>query len=186
MSAEATQMLAGIALLAATFVAMEIAAALTHRYVMHGPLWCWHRSHHEPRRGLLERNDLFAVLFALPSIALVYAALHGQAWLLPVALGTVAYGVVYVVFHDGLVHRRVPMPRPAGRYLRRIVQAHHLHHAVRTREGALSFGFLHAPDPRALRRELRRRRAAERHASREGSDGAGLRDPLEHERACRP
>jgi beta-carotene 3-hydroxylase len=78
------------------------------------------------------------------------------------------------------------MPRPAGRYLRRIVQAHHLHHAVRTREGALSFGFLHAPDPRALRRELRRRRAAERHASREGSDGAGLRDPLEHERACRP
>lgn len=159
MSGDVARALLAVALFVATFVAMEIVAALAHRYVMHGPLWCWHRSHHEPRRGRWERNDLFAVLFALPSVALVYAATHGHAWLLPVAIGTVAYGVVYVVFHDGLVHRRLPTPRPVGRYLRRIVQAHHLHHAVHTREGALSFGFLHAPDPRELRRELRRRAA---------------------------
>jgi hypothetical protein len=90
---------------------------------------------------------------------------------------TSAYGAVYVVFHDGLVHRRVPMPRPATRNLRRIVQAHPLHHAVRSREGALSFAFLHAPDPRALRHYVRRRRAVAR--------ADGRRDEREEPDACR-
>jgi beta-carotene 3-hydroxylase len=58
------------------------------------------------------------------------------------------------------------MPPFGGRYLRRIVQAHHLHHAVRSKHGGLSFGFLHAAEPRALREQLRSRvaRAARREA----------------------
>jgi hypothetical protein len=111
------------------------------------------------------------------AFARVHAALHDHAWLLPTALRTVAYGAVYVVFHDGLVHRRVPMRRPAARNLRRIVQAHPLHHAVRTREGALSVAFLHAPDPRALRHYVRRRRAVAR--------ADGRRDEREEPYACR-
>jgi beta-carotene 3-hydroxylase len=46
-----------------------------------------------------------------------------------------------------LVHRRIPHSwLPKGGHLRRIVQAHHVHHATRTKDGAESFGFLCAPD----------------------------------------
>jgi beta-carotene 3-hydroxylase len=159
---------AWLALFAASFAAMEGVAAVTHRRVMHGWLWRWHRSHHEPRRGWFELNDLFAIAFALPAIGLVRLGLTTSPWLLPVGCGMAAYGAVYVVFHDGMVHGRFPVPRVGGRYLRRLVQAHHLHHAVRTRDGALSFGFLLAPDPRRLRTALRLRRARER-----ASAGAG-------------
>ena len=31
-----------------TFVAMEGASYVTHRWVMHGPGMVWHRSHHSP------------------------------------------------------------------------------------------------------------------------------------------
>ena len=42
-------------------------------------------------------------------------------------------------------------------YLKRIVQAHRLHHAVEAREGGVSFGFLYAPRPEALKAELKTR-----------------------------
>ena len=40
-------------------------------------------------------------------------------------------------------------------YLRRLVEAHHLHHAVRGREGCVSFGFLYAPPLPVLRERLK-------------------------------
>ena len=47
--------------------------------------------------------------------------------------------------HDGLVHQRMPFRiRVWHRYLRRLVEAHHLHHAVRSREDACRSGFLRA------------------------------------------
>ncbi|HBC82800.1 MAG TPA: beta-carotene hydroxylase, partial [Escherichia sp.] len=39
-------------------IAMEGIAALTHRYIMHGWGWRWHESHHTPRKGMFELNDL--------------------------------------------------------------------------------------------------------------------------------
>jgi beta-carotene 3-hydroxylase len=30
-------------------------------------------------------------------------------------------------------------------YLQRIIKAHHIHHATRTKDGAVSFGFVYAP-----------------------------------------
>jgi len=44
--------------------------------------------------------------------------------------------------------------------MKRIVQAHRLHHAVETKEGAVSFGFLWAPPAEALKAELKRRERA--------------------------
>ncbi len=41
--------------------------------------------------------------------------------------------------------------------MKRIVQAHRLHHVVETREGTVSFGFLVAPDPAALKAALKAR-----------------------------
>ncbi|WP_240325623.1 sterol desaturase family protein [Sphingomonas mesophila] len=138
-----------------TVVAMEVVAAAVHRFVMHGPGWGWHRSHHEPREGAFERNDLYAILFAALSIGLFIA---GGRWpaLWWVGVGLVVYGLLYTLLHDGLVHRRLPIGLvPRRGYLKRLVQAHRLHHAVKDREGAVSFGFLYAPPVSKLIGQMR-------------------------------
>jgi beta-carotene 3-hydroxylase len=66
------------------------------------------------------------------------------------------YGFLYFLAHDGLVHNRWPFKIvPKNNYLKRLVQAHRLHHAVHGREGCVSFGFLYAPEIVQLKRELR-------------------------------
>jgi beta-carotene 3-hydroxylase len=141
-----------VVLFALAFAGMEGVAAVTHRHLMHGPLWFLHRSHHRPRRGLFELNDLFGLFFSLPAIACIAAGVHGgPAWLLPIGLGMTAYGAAYFLFHDVLVHRRVRVRfRPASAYLQRITLEHLVHHKTTEREGATSFGFLWAR-PRAER-----------------------------------
>src|SRR5829696_5132034 len=94
------------ALVAGAFAFMEGFAWFTHKYVMHGFMWVWHRSHHEPRTGAFELNDLFAVVFAAPAIVAIWFGVNGVPWLLPIGLGITAYGAIYFVFHDGMVHQR--------------------------------------------------------------------------------
>jgi beta-carotene 3-hydroxylase len=146
-------MLTNTLLFLAALAGMEIVANLTHRYVMHGWLWSLHASHHRPREGMFEKNDLFAVLFSVPSILLIYLGVNVYPPLLWIGLGMTAYGLVYFVFHDVIVHRRIRLPyRARSRYLKRIIQAHWIHHATREREGAVSFGFLYAPPIEDLKR----------------------------------
>lgn len=133
-------------LFAGALVAMEGVAYLAHKYVMHGPLWCLHASHHRPRTGVFEKNDLFAVFFSVPAIVCIYLGVNAYGPLLWVGLGVTAYGVVYFVFHDVIVHRRIRLPyNPKGGYMKRIVRAHWIHHSTRERDGAVSFGFIYAP-----------------------------------------
>ena len=66
----------------ATLLGMEAVAYLMHRYLMHGPLWFLHESHHRPRRSPLEWNDLFGAFFATPSIVLIYLGTHGHPFAL--------------------------------------------------------------------------------------------------------
>ena len=144
-----------IALFLAAFLFMEGFAWFTHKYVMHGFMWVWHKSHHEPRPGIFELNDLFAVVFAAPAIAGIYLGVHGLPPLLPIGLGITAYGAVYFMFHDGLVHRRYKVPMNGkSKFWKRLIQAHRIHHAVGTKEGCVSFGFLIAPPVRQLKAEL--------------------------------
>ena len=139
-------MLINLLLFLATVTAMEGVAYLMHRYLMHGPLWFLHESHHRRDRGLFELNDLFGVFFAIPSIILIYLGTHGSPALLPVGLGMTAYGAIYFGFHDVIVHHRIGHSlRPKSRYLQRIIKAHHIHHATRKKYGAVSFGFVYAP-----------------------------------------
>jgi beta-carotene 3-hydroxylase len=130
----------------ATVAAMEGVAYLMHKYLMHGPLWFLHESHHRREKGRFELNDLFGVFFAVPSIILIFLGTHGSPLLLPIGLGMTAYGAIYFGFHDVIVHHRIGHRfRPRNRYLQRIIKAHHIHHATREKQGAVSFGFVYAP-----------------------------------------
>lgn len=166
------QLIEDLGLFLTAFVVMESVAWFTHKHVMHGVLWVWHRSHHRPRTGVFERNDLFAVVFATPAIICIYLGVHGFPPLLPIGLGVTAYGAFYSMVHDGLVHRRYPVPMSTkSRVWKRLVQAHRIHHAVATKDGCVSFGFLFAQPVRRLKAEL----AAIRRASR----GANLNSVLD-------
>ncbi len=144
----------GVALLVVGI--MEIVAIVSHKWVMHGFLWSLHRSHHEPRTGMFEKNDWFAVMGAVPSIILLVI---GTGWDLPlitaIGAGITAYGAIYFGFHDVLVHRRAKHGwNPQQRYLKRIVQAHRLHHVVESKHDTVSYGFLYAPPIRVLKAQL--------------------------------
>ena len=151
---------AGLALFFLTVIGMEAFAYAAHRWVMHGPGWFLHESHHRVRTGNWELNDLYAVIFAVPSITLILGGVQlgwwqGCTW---IGAGIAAYGAIYFGFHDIIVHRRLPTRYlPKSTYMKRIVQAHRLHHAVETKDGTVSFGFLIAPRPEALKAELKRR-----------------------------
>jgi beta-carotene 3-hydroxylase len=146
----------------ATVVAMEGFAYVMHRWVMHGPGWFLHESHHRVREGRFELNDLYAVIFALPSIVLIYGGVQAGwgHWATAVGVGIATYGAIYFGFHDVIVHRRLAhryIPRSA--YMKRIVQAHRLHHAIESKHHGLSFGFLFAPPVDRLMVQLEASRA---------------------------
>lgn len=150
----------GILLFVATVAGMEAFAYAAHRWVMHGPGWFLHESHHRPRTGAFELNDLYAVIFAVPSFVLLLGGVQlgwwpGFAW---IGAGIAAYGAIYFGFHDVIVHKRLPHRYVArSRYMKRIVQAHRLHHAVESKHGTVSFGFLWAPAAEVLKRQLKAR-----------------------------
>lgn len=150
-------------LVVVSLAAMEGVAWAAHRYLMHGPGWGWHKSHHEPRKqgrfGWWEHNDLYAVVFGGVAVALIwFASRDGYAPLYFVGVGISLYGLVYFLAHDVLVHRRIPLKwTPKRGYLKRLVQAHRMHHATEGREGAVSFGFLYAPPVRKLKAQLQSR-----------------------------
>ena len=150
----------------ATVLAMEWVAWASHKYIMHGFAWAWHRDHHEPHDKLLEKNDLFAIVGAVASISMFAIGspmvLGSGAWWPGtwIGLGILFYGIIYTLVHDGLVHQRYFQWVPKRGYAKRLVQAHKLHHATVGKEGGVSFGFVLARDPAMLKAELRRQREA--------------------------
>ena len=135
---------------------MEVFAWFIHKYVMHSRLgWGWHESHHVDTNGVFEKNDLYAVCFSLIAASLFIIGSTGHPVLWVIGLGLTLYGVLYGLVHDGLVHQRWPFfVRTRGGYMKRLVQAHRLHHATHVRDGAVSFGFLYASDVRKLKAKL--------------------------------
>ncbi len=150
----------------ATVLAMEWVAWASHKYVMHGLGWAWHRDHHEPHDGFLEKNDRFALVGAALSIGMFAIGspliMGTDAWWPGtwIGLGVLIYGIIYTAVHDGLVHQRWFRWVPKRGYAKRLVQAHKLHHATVGKEGGVSFGFVFAGDPARLKAELKRQRDA--------------------------
>ena len=154
----AMSLLAGLALFLATIAFMEVFAYVVHRWVMHGRLgWVLHASHHRARAGRFELNDLYGVIFALPSIVLLYGGVQAAwgDWATWIGAGIAGYGAIYFGFHDVIVHQRLAHRIvPRSTYFKRIVQAHRIHHAVESREGTVSFGFIYAPPVERLKAQL--------------------------------
>jgi beta-carotene 3-hydroxylase len=150
----------------ASVVAMEFVAWGSHKYIMHGWGWGWHRDHHEPHDNALEKNDLYGIVGAVMSISMFAIGsplvLGANAWEPGtwVGLGILFYGIIYTLIHDGLVHQRYFKYVPKRGYGKRLVQAHKLHHATVGKEGGVSFGFVFARDPAKLKAELKVQRDA--------------------------
>jgi beta-carotene 3-hydroxylase len=163
--------LVNLGIVVSTVVAMELLARYSHEHIMHGWGWGWHKSHHDMERSTFERNDLYALVFSLPSIALIYFGVELEHWMLWVGVGMTIYGFLYFLVHDALVHQRWPFRLvPKGRYLKRLVQAHRLHHAVHGQQGCVSFGFLYAEPVDALKAKLK-----SLHGGRFDASAAGVR-----------
>ena len=133
-----------ILLVVGAFLFMEFMAWFTHKYVMHGFMWFFHKDHHIRDGRKVERNDIFALIFALPSILLIYFGVtQANDYLLSIGIGIMLYGAAYFMFHDVYVHQRIPILKNfSNRYLRATVKAHLEHHNP---HAEYNFGFLVAP-----------------------------------------
>lgn len=149
-----------IAIVVSVVAVMEFVAWASHKYIMHGWGWGWHRDHHEPHDNMLEKNDLFAIVGSTVAITMFVVGYYYSLPLWWAAVGVTVYGIIYTFIHDGLVHQRFFRWVPKRGYAKRLVQAHKLHHATVGKEGGVSFGFVFARDPVKLKADLKRQREA--------------------------
>jgi beta-carotene 3-hydroxylase len=131
-----------------TFLLMECVTWLTHKYVMHGIMWYFHEDHHQPRyQNWFERNDVFFVIFAIPSIVLFYFGVKGGLnYLFFIGLGIMLYGMAYFLVHDVLIHKRFKwFNNTTNSYLVGLRKAHKVHHKHLGKEDGECFGMLFVP-----------------------------------------
>jgi beta-carotene 3-hydroxylase len=138
-----------VILLLVAFCAMEFVAWFTHKYVMHGPLWYFHRDHHtRDNKGFFEKNDFFFLLFAIPGMICIFLGwqMGSESVLLWIGLGITMYGLTYFLVHDIFIHQRFKLFRNTdNRYFRAIRRAHKVHHKHLTKEDGECFGMLVVP-----------------------------------------
>lgn len=128
-----SEMFGTFALSVGAAVGMEFWARWAHKALWHASLWHMHESHHKPREGAFELNDVFAIINAVPAIALMaYGFFHKGLFpglCFGAGLGITIFGMAYMFVHDGLVHKRFPVgPIANVPYLRQVAAAHQLHH----------------------------------------------------------
>ncbi|MEQ6122776.1 carotene hydroxylase [Pseudotenacibaculum sp. MALMAid0570] len=132
----------------ATFLIMEGVTWCTHKFVMHGFLWYLHEDHHQPRyQTPFEKNDLFFVVFAVPSILLFYFGIRPELnYLFFIGLGILFYGIAYFLVHDVLIHQRFKwFKHTKNRYLLGLRKAHKIHHKKLGKHHGECFGMLYVP-----------------------------------------
>ena len=131
-----------------TFLLMECVTWLTHKFVMHGFMWYFHADHHQPKYAhVFERNDIFFVIFAIPSIVLFYYGVEeGFNYLFFIGLGIFFYGFCYFTIHDVLIHQRLKwFKNTKNKYLIGLRKAHKVHHKHLGKEHGECFGMLFVP-----------------------------------------
>ena len=131
-----------------SFIVMEGLTWCTHKFVMHGFLWYLHEDHHQPKyQHLFEKNDLFFVIFALPSSLSIYLGLEQQQLhLAAIGFGILLYGITYFLVHDVLIHQRFKwFKHTKNRYLIGLRKAHKIHHKKLGKHDGECFGMLFVP-----------------------------------------
>ncbi|MCC6287393.1 MAG: sterol desaturase family protein [Chitinophagaceae bacterium] len=131
-----------------TFILMEGATWIIHKYVMHGFLWILHRDHHDHNNNsTLESNDWFFVIFATPAITLMYyGGKQGFNYLFYTGVGVTLYGMAYFFVHDIFIHQRIKIFRNTHHpYLLAVRRAHKQHHKHTGKTNGECFGFLWVP-----------------------------------------
>lgn len=128
------------------FLFMEFVAWFLHKYVMHGFGWFLHEDHHRASKGRFEKNDIFGLFFVILSFSLILTGFLGD-FDIRIILGTgvMLYGVGYFLVHDTFFHRRIKINyRPKSKYIKRVLNAHAVHHQKSTAYEGICFGFLYA------------------------------------------
>lgn len=129
-----------------TFLFMEFVAWFLHKYVMHGFGWYLHEDHHRYSKGSFEKNDIFGLFFAVLSfLLLLTGTLNNFDIRFPIGIGVTMYGIGYFLVHDTFFHKRLKIKyRPKSKYLKRILNAHRIHHKKSKPHEGVCFGFLYA------------------------------------------
>ncbi|WKN30589.1 sterol desaturase family protein [Porifericola rhodea] len=128
------------------FVGMEFFSWFIHKYIMHGPLWSIHKTHHTATKGFFELNDVFSLIFGTAAVVLIILGVNSLDYRFWLGLGITAYGFSYFLLHDILIHRRIKSKqKPSGKYWNGIAKAHRDHHKSNQRDGSVSFGLLIVP-----------------------------------------
>jgi beta-carotene 3-hydroxylase len=144
-------MLINILILLITFIAMEGVTWFTHKYIMHGFLWILHEDHHDHRKRIhpvFEKNDLFFLMFAFPSMGMIYIGLNNveYSYLLFIGVGVAMYGLAYFLVHEVIIHERFKyFSNIDNVYLRALRKAHKVHHKHLGKEDGECFGMLLVP-----------------------------------------
>lgn len=134
-----------IAIVLITFLLTEMFAWWKHKYILHGPLWFLHKSHHEPHEGWFEWNDLINIIYVIPAIGFIWYGIENTHWILWVGVGITLYGIIYMLFHDIIIHRRLKFRyKFSNKYVKRLIRAHKIHHKHQQKENSQAFGFLFA------------------------------------------
>jgi len=131
----------------AAFAFMEFVAWSNHKYVMHGFLWALHKDHHLTDiagKPVLQKNDLFFLIYAMPAIVLIIWGLSaGNPYMISAGAGITLYGFTYFIFHDVVYHHRLPFfKNPKNTHIKAIIRAHDAHHRPRNRTDFNNFGLL--------------------------------------------
>jgi len=140
-------MLVNILITISVFAFMEFVAWFTHKYIMHGLLWVLHEDHHRVTNKIFQRNDFFFVIFALPSMALIFiGTFTSYQWTFFAGLGILFYGIAYFFVHDIIIHQRIKWFRyTKNPYLKALRKAHKVHHKHLDKEEGECFGMLVVP-----------------------------------------
>jgi beta-carotene 3-hydroxylase len=129
-----------------TFILMEGVAWFLHKHIMHGFGWYLHEDHHRSSEGRIEKNDIFGIFFSILSFLLIITGFFGGFEIrLPIGIGVAFYGIGYFLVHDTFFHRRIKIKyRPKSNYMKRVLNAHRIHHQKSKPHEGICFGFLYA------------------------------------------
>ena len=90
---------------------MEIVAWLTHRYIMHGILWYFHKDHHtRDNKGFFEKKRLFLFNICFTRLYFYNVWFRNRNFnFIPfwIGLGITIYGAAYFFVHDLFIHQRI-------------------------------------------------------------------------------